>query len=197
VPEQLPSLPPPSLATFCETVLSRHAGHWPLTEATLAQEFVTYFSLKPFFHLEDLINLCTDLGIEVSVCALPDGLKGYHHCFAVKRAILLSERPNYYVQSQEHTLLHEMRELFEHGFEDLGYSTGGEESLESRADRFAISSQLFAVDEAMKMLCDDVRKIESPWRRWGTALLLGVITVGYTAGIMLSPYLEDQFPDVK
>lgn len=122
--------------TFCQAMVSRCATNWPPSEDKLAKEFVSFFQVGPFPSVDGWVQLCGSLDIQVHVCALPRELRGYHCCYDGTRSIWVNEE-ELFVGSREHSLLHELREILEHIFEDLGQPTVAKESLEILAEQFA------------------------------------------------------------
>ncbi len=90
-----------------------------------------------------------------------------------------------------HTLLHELREILEHIFTDLGRPTVDKESLEARAERFAIETRIAASFDMWKTHFEGAKKIQSIWWRRAAYVLIGLGTFIQVAGCTLLPYFED------
>jgi hypothetical protein len=169
-------------------VHQKHPSKWPPAEEALADEFVSYFQLEALFYWERLTELCNSLGIYLSVTDLPGPLKGHNYRFGDNREILISTRQ---VLTKEHTALHELRELLEYEFRDLGTSICTNEDQEERAESFAVSVRICAFGKEIPGWMDQVGGIESKWpRRIAYGLLFAIIAI-YALGIVISPLLED------
>src|SRR5206468_7728765 len=135
-----------TIADFCQTVLSRHAEQWPISEETLAQEFLGFFGLHLVPTFEGVAQLCQNhLRIMVSFAPLPTGMRGYNGSYRDKREVLISLSQDF-AGAKLHTLLHELREILESGFEKLGRPIANrkDSDLEQCAESFAISVQVCA-----------------------------------------------------
>jgi hypothetical protein len=76
--------------------------------------------------------------------------------------------------------LHELREILEHIFHDMGYPTAKERSaLEVRAETFAGSVRTDTFMEMWKDIIQGAEKIESKWKRWGAFFLLALFGSGH------------------
>jgi hypothetical protein len=182
---------PRSLNLFCSQVVSGHTAHWPPSEQRLAEEFGTFFGLASLRSFEGLVRLCGSLGIEVPTAALPKELRGYHHWYGEKLAILIADGEGSYLW-REHTLLHELREMLEHVFRELGRPTTEASMLESRAEEFAVQARLTASWELWSGLFENAEKVESKWRRWGTYALIGFGALLMGISFVFLPQLEDR-----
>lgn len=185
---------PSTLIGFCQTAYQKHSSEWPPTEEILADEFVEYFQLEALFYLEKLNELCNTLGIQLRVTDLPEPLKGHNYRFEDKREILISTRQ---VLTREHTGLHELRELMEYEFCDLGTPVCTKEDQEERAESFAISVRMYAFGKEIPGMMDHVDKIESKWPRRAVYVLLFVFVAFYFAGLILSPKLEEAMEEKR
>ena len=163
-----------TIADFCQTVLSRHAEQWPISEETLAQEFLGFFGLHLVPTFEGVAQLCRNhLGVMVSFAPLPTGMRGYNGSYRDKREILISLYQDF-DGAKLHTLLHELREILERGFEKLARPIVNREgsdleqrALEQRAESFAIFVQIRAAYDTLSVLLDNVSEIEKKWLRIG------------------------------
>jgi len=127
---------PDRLADFCRVFLSENRAQWPPDENSLATHFVEFFKLQ-FVERESLKRVCQDLNIKFSEGQLPKGMKGYNHCYNGERTIMIATDQFVPGASFEHTILHELRELMEYVFRDLGAETSTGAELEKRAEQFA------------------------------------------------------------
>jgi hypothetical protein len=183
-------IPPFSLLGFCATVQSKHTANWPPTEMTIATEFVEYFKLEPIVFMGRLEELCQQLKITLRVTSLPECLRGHNYRFENQREILISE--NQTVRGTEvYTALHEMRELLEYEFRDLGSPICQANDKEQRADEFATSVQICAFAKEIPGLLDQASGIESNWRRWAVYALLIVGSLMYGLTLAVLPLIED------
>ena len=97
---------------FCRGVISRYRETWPPAEELLAEEFVKWFTLKPFQTREALIRLCFSKGVHLSFSPLPRDLHGFNCSYQGTRQILISEGEQAPF-ADLHTFLHEFRERLE------------------------------------------------------------------------------------
>src|SRR5947207_11296918 len=114
------------ISDFCQFVLFRHAEQWPVNEVTLAGEFLEFFAVQPllFLTFEEVARLCRErLQIAASVAPLPGRLKGINISHNGKHEILVSTDQDLAGIADLHTLLHELREIIERGFERRGRAT--------------------------------------------------------------------------
>lgn len=182
------ALGPAVLAAFCQHVIAKRLPKWPPTEEILAQEFVEYFKFKSLIVLEEIQRLCDSSEIILHITPLPDPLWGYNYRYQGKREILIS---NSQVLTKEHTALHELRELLEYEFRDLGTPICTNEDKEERAETFAILVRICAFAKEIPAIMDHVRSIESKWWRgaaYGLSILFAMV---YSIGLALSPKVEE------
>ncbi len=151
---------------------AKHASNWPPQEETLADEFISYFKLEPIVFLGALQKLCDSLGINVRVMVLPESLRGHNYRFDGKREIYISER-QILRGTEEHTALHELRELLEYEF------------------NFAVAVRVFAFGKEIPSLLEHAAGIEQKWPRRASYVLLFVVAVGYVMALTLLPHVED------
>lgn len=189
--DQVPTIIPPfSLSGFCATVQSKHTANWPPTEMTIATEFVEYFKLEPVVFMAKLEKLCQELEITLRVAILPECLRGHNYRFENKREILIAESQT--VRGTEvYTALHEMRELLEYEFHDLGIPICTSIDKEERADEFATSVQISAFAKEIPALMNQASGIESNWKRWAAYIGLFLVTVIYVVTLSALPLIED------
>lgn len=180
-----------SLADFCRHVIGRYAEKWPPSEEALAKEFLKYFGrLDPILGRADLEKLAQTLGIQISVAGLPEDLAGCHFCFGGRRSILVSDN-HAYVWSQEHTIIHELREMMEHVFREFGWPILTETTQEIRAEEFAISVRVAASMEVWEPLLEATRRIESKWRQVGATVLLFAGMIVFRLTLIMLPAYEN------
>jgi hypothetical protein len=180
---------PAVLVAFCQHVIAKRLPEWPPTEEILAQEFVEYFKFKSLIVLEEIQKLCDNSEIILRITPLPDPLWGYNRRYQGKREILIS---NSQVLTKEHTALHELRELLEYEFHDLGTPIcTNNEDQEERAETFAISVRMCAFAKEVPGIMDSVGSIESKWRRSAACGLFIVFAAVYCIGLALSPKVEE------
>jgi hypothetical protein len=185
---------PKSLHTFTSDVVFRHAAAWPPSEQKLAEEFFDFFGSDSVGSFENLVGLCDSLGIEVSQAALPEELRGYHHWYEEKRVILVAH--DGLILSGQHTVLHELREILEHIFKELGYSTAEASLPESSADEFAVYVRVKASLQEWDFLFKAAQTVQSNWARRSAYVLIGLGAVITTLGFVLLPHLEDRLRPV-
>jgi hypothetical protein len=180
-----------SLGRFCQTVISLHGTHWPPGETTIAEEFVRIFELGPFYiSFAALRELCSQLRIETSVAPLPSGIRGHNSLFDDKRTIVISSNQDF-PGADEHTLLHEFRELLEYEFEDLDRPTiTNDNDREKRAELFASAVRANAIMEMLPGFVAGADQIKSKWFRYGAygVILMGALFCG--AVCIFLPQLE-------
>jgi len=189
-----PEYPQP-LVTFCQGAVSKFASQWPPEESKLADAFIAHFSLPRLATFENQLNLCESLGIRVSEVILPDNLRGHNCCYGNQREIQIHNGKGHLI-TREHTLLHELREILEHIFHDMGYHTAKERSaLEVRAETFAGSVRTDTFMEMWKDILQGAEEIESKWKRWVAFFLLALFGIAGLFSIMMFPAFEDQILD--
>lgn len=183
---------PAAFIAFCRTVISKHASHWPPEESKLADEFITHFGLTAIANFDKQIEFCESLGIHVSEKLLPESLRGHNCCYRNERQIQISPGKLYLI-SREHTLLHELREILEYIFKDLGFPTTKEMStLEARAETFASCVRIGALAETWETIIRAVPQIESKWWRLGASFLFFLLGIAGLFSIAILPAFEDR-----
>jgi hypothetical protein len=189
-----PEYPQP-LVTFCQGVVSRFASQWPPEESKLADEFIAHFSLPKLATFESQLKLCESLGIRVSEAALPENLRGHNCCYGNQREIQIHNGKGHLI-TRERTLLHELREILEHIFHDMGYPTAKERAaLEVRAETFASCVKTDIFGDILKDIFQAAAEIGSKWKRWGAFFLLALFGIAGLFSIMMFPAFEDQILD--
>jgi hypothetical protein len=179
-----------SLLAFCQESVSRYLGNWPPGEEVLAREFVSRFSLHRYPRLEDLMSFCSNLGIEASISTLPQELRGLNGCYGDRKTIVICEEERF-PGTKEHTLFHELREILEYAFRDLGFPTETDGQMEVRAERFAAQVRLTIGEVAWMAMFEGARTAEPKWLRWGAFLFIFLFAFGNAASCNLLPYFED------
>jgi hypothetical protein len=159
------------LILFCRDFVSRYPEQ-RVTEALLATHFVLFFELPPIADISNLTEFCNSVGIALSKETLPPDLIGINGSVGNLRKIIISERVED-LCIQEHTLLHEIRELIEHVFRDLGSSISTPEEMEARASEFASFVMTSSYHSMFESWERDVAGIESPWQLILAALIIG------------------------
>jgi len=96
-----------------------------------------------------------------------------------------------------HTFLHEIRELTEYEFADLGFPIATSEDLEDRADEFAMIAFLLPIDEAAANCLKSAVKLESWWKQIGAVsviIILHVFMTFFAQYCAIYPSLEASRP---
>lgn len=184
--------PAQPLTDFCTAFLSRHKEHWPPDEGTLAHEFAEQFPLRQFSSPEKIMVFAKGLGIDASLKALPDAMHGFNCSLEEQTIILLSEQEAF-PGSREHTLFHELREVMEYRFHNLGYPTAEGPELEKRAEQFATAVRLFGMMKDLGPFFESAKALEQTWKRWLAIAGLLILALGVGAGYALLPYFEENF----
>jgi hypothetical protein len=189
-----PEYPQP-LVTFCQGVVSKYAFQWPPEESKLAEAFIAHFSLAKFATFEDQLKLCESLGIKVSEAILPENLRGYNCCYGDEREIQIHNGKGYFI-TREHTVLHELREILEYIFQDMGHPTSKERSaLEARAETFASSVRTNTFTDMWKDILPAAEKIQSKWLSWGAFFLWFLFGFVSVFSLAMLPAFEDHLLD--
>ena len=97
--------------------------------------------------------------------------------------------------SREHTLFHELRELVEYEFRDMGYPLAtGFSDLESRAESFAGFVRAFGAIKNWQPLLEGIGDIKSGWGKIGIFLLAVALVVVCSVGYLALPHWGDRLP---
>ena len=185
------------LAGFCLGMISRHAEKWPPTEQALADEFVKWFGAKSFLTKTAMRELCLSKGIDLSFIPLPPRLQGFNCSFENKREIVLSER-ELIPFAHVHTLFHELREMLECVFAELGYATlTPKQSLEVQAEEFATVARMATATRELPDYIEMVSNIEKNWQRYFGYASLVVLVVAYMLSCVSLPQYEDMISEVR
>lgn len=95
--------------------------------------------------------------------------------------------------SQEHTLLHELREQIEFEFRKIGRSVAlTAADQEDRAESFASLVRGFASMKGLEELFGDIPEIKSGWAQFGAILLMVIVCLGYSFTCFALPQWEDK-----
>ena len=181
-----------TLDGFCAEVRTRYAATWPPPETVLVQEFFAYFGGAGHMgSFENLARFCSGIGIDVSTAALPDEMRGCNYWHAGRRAIAVAHGPAFII-SGEHTVFHELRELLEYVFQEVGHPTIPVTALEAQAEAFAVHARMTVVVETSTYLLDRAQSLRSPWRRLCAFGLVGLGAVAALVGCALVSQLEDR-----
>jgi hypothetical protein len=185
---------PLTLRGFCEAAYSKHSRSWPPGESALADEFIRFFQFKEFVTLEYLQNFCQKLEVNIRIEELPKGIRGYNHAYGGKREIVVgtSGPRATALGSQEHTLLHELREQIEYEFRKAGHPVAGPHDQEDRAETFASFVRSFASMKSMEVLVGDISEFKSGWAQLATILLMVIFFLGYSFTCLALPQWEDK-----
>jgi hypothetical protein len=169
--------------------MGRHIGAWPPTESVLAEEFVSSFNLVPSTP-NGLQQLCVQLGISLSFSSLPAELRGFNCAYQDRMEIVLSEQQGFW-GAQEHTLLHELREILERSFITLGYPTVGHvRELEGKAEDFARFTRMAAISKSLPTFFELAEQIERKWVQVAALVLIGCGALFYFYTCAMLPRFE-------
>jgi hypothetical protein len=162
---------------------------WPPSEHVLAEAFVERFSLD-LVVLPEALQVCNSLGIEVTFAPLPFGFHGFNGEHKGKREIVIAEEEAW-IGGKLHTLFHELREVLEYAFADLGYPTVQRGALEKHAEEFASTVSMVGMQKVFVTLFMSAVKIETTWKRWlaGTAIVILGVPMMLVSGMY--PQFED------
>ena len=175
---------------FGKSFISSHPVPWPPSERSLADYFVSYFKSSHFLTVADLELFCTVTEIELAVTTLPHDLLGINYSLNGKRSIELSAAPHD-IQTRVPTVLHEIRELLEYTFRNLGRPTTNSEEIELRAEEFASSVMEFG---GIRMICERVQnpnEMEAALRKGGSFALIAICALALiTRTDRMCPHFE-------
>jgi hypothetical protein len=184
-PQHSPSDP---LLSFCKDFLSSNRESWPLSESALAWAFVSQFPVSSFLLRSGVEEVCLRLGVDVSFRELPPDLAGFNSGYGGNREIVLSEIENP-LGITTHTFFHEIRELIERIFIDLGHPTIPPGELEKMAEEFAITVRMNSAFKESESSLENALEIQSDWLRWGSvALISGFVLFQVFLHILLPKY---------
>jgi hypothetical protein len=154
---------PDLLKAFCEGYISQHREKWPTSERQLAKAFVSHFDIPFVFRVSDLHDFLVQTNIELIERDLPSDLLGVNMCFGTKRQIRTSRNADH-VRFGTHTVLHEIREILEADFRELGFSTtnlSDLSDLDSRADDFSFGVDMCTGTASLMDWIKDARETNS------------------------------------
>ncbi len=171
------------ITAFCKCGVARHSAHWPLEESALARDFIEFFAPGAMPTFQELTVLCTRLSIEVSTLQLSTGHSGLNCCYGEKRAIIISDA-ELLGWTKEHTLLHELREILEYEFRELGHPIAVKGDLEQRAELFAASVRMETAMDFWSELFKSASNVRVTWQRVVAYVLLAVGTPMHLFSIM-------------
>jgi len=143
-----------------------------------------------YFTPERLVNLCASLGIEVSFKNMPKCLTGAYGSLEGKTVIFICQEESF-PGIKEHTIFHELREILEHSFKDLGFPsvTTGEE-LEKAAEDFAVQVRIALGRTVWTAMLEGTEKVESKLLRFVAFafVVLGALVIEGSCALL--PYFE-------
>jgi hypothetical protein len=179
---------PSPLLSFCKEFLILNLKNWPPDEDTLARAFISHFPTPSYLLQAGVQEFCAKLRIDVSFCELPPDLAGLNSEYDEKREIVLSER-EYPLGITTHTLFHEIREIIERVFIDLGYPTIPPSEIERTAEQFAVAVRVHSLLKETEFLFGSALEIQSNLLRWGSvAIIFGFVLLVACGHIFLTKY---------
>ncbi len=185
-----------TITDFCKEVVFRHKDSWPPSESALAHEFVEQYRFELFSDLERIAQFSETLGIQTSVASLPDRIYGLNCSVDGKNRILLSES-EVLPGAREHTFLHELREILEYIFRDLGFPTVEAPILEEHADEFACQVRIVESFRLLEFFVDSAHKMEARWKRWLSYAGIMVLALAFSIHCLFLPHLENRLSPVR
>jgi hypothetical protein len=177
------------LRSFCKDFLSQNLESWPPREDALAKAFISKFPVSSFLMRPGVEAVCSTLGIEVSFRELPSELAGLNGAYEEKKEIVLTEKEDP-LGIATHTLFHEIREIIERVFINLGHSTVSKEEMEERAEQFAIAVRANSAIKENEFLFENAMNISSNWLRWGSVALVSILAIAEGVAFVLLPQYE-------
>jgi hypothetical protein len=185
------------LFRFCLDVVSRRAEKWPPTEEVLAEEFVDWLGATPLMTPSAMQEMCSVKGINLSFIPLPQRLRGVNCAFQDKREIVISD-DEMVPFAHLHTLFHEFREMLECEFVELGRGIlTSPESLEAKAEEFAIFARMETATRELPGYIEIVNNIEKNWHRYFGYAFLVVSFVAYMLSCVSLPQFEDVISEAR
>ncbi len=176
--------------SFCRTVIYQFGDNWPPTEEVLAHEFVNWLGLSSFMTKDGMKELCRSKGVNLSFASLPHDIRGVNCTYQGKREIVIGET-GMAPFSDLHTLLHEFREMLEHGFFDLGHPTIGIEDLEACAEHFATACRMKAAERELPAFIEMATNVEKRWARYLAYGLIGFLAAAYCFDCIFQSQMEE------
>lgn len=168
------------LRAFCEAFTLQHRDKWPPNEYELAEAFVSHFAIPRILGVADLQNFLTQTNIELIEDDSPADLLGINMSVGGKRRIFTSKNRDHF-PFRIHTLLHEIRELIEVEFCQLGFKTTNSQGLDSRADEFSFAVHIRAATPSIEGWVKNSPEIKSTWQ--SIASLFGLIAIATVFGL--------------
>lgn len=190
--ESQTTLPSPLLA-FCKHFLASNQESWPPDEDTLARAFVSQFRVPSFMLKPGVEEFCSKLDIEVFFRDLPPELAGSNFEYGGKKEVVLSEKEDP-LGITTHTLFHEVREIIERIFIDLGHPTIPPGELEKIAEQFAVEVRVHSSIKESEFLLRSALEIRSNWLRWGSVALISGSVLFQAFTHILLPKFEASMP---
>lgn len=140
---------------------------------------------------DGLRELCAQLGITLSFSSLPPELRGFNCVYDNKTEIVISEQQSF-PGAEEHTLLHELREVLERIFVGLDYPTADNgQELEKKAEDFARLARMAAINKSLPTFFEGADQIDRKWARVAAFVLIGGGALLYLFSCAMLPHLED------
>lgn len=164
-----------ALPEFCAAVVNRHDSAWPPTEDQLARDFLAHFGIARLAHYDGIIKWCGEVGVQFSTAELPHDMRGFNYWHENTFSITMPFNGGCFI-SREHTLFHELRELLEYVFEDLGHPIADSNTLESRAEEFAACVRIAVFLESSKEFFEIASGVRDPIGRLLAYGLVGAAT---------------------
>jgi hypothetical protein len=149
-------------------VIATSAAKGPVDENTIASEFVTLLGAQDCISDSQLVDLCSRLSVDVQWVDLPPGNSGINVCYGDRRTIFV--RKAEFPGLREHVLLHELREIFEYKFRELGHPLAMND-LEERAEAFAVLVRMRCATAMWSTLFESAGNLQNPWERIGACIL--------------------------
>lgn len=161
------------LLSFCKECTRKYDGKWPVSNHNLASDFVDYFKIGFFPQMKELNQLCLTANIELSIEPLPDDLLAFNYLSNGIRKIVINASPENHL-IEVHTAFHEIRELIEYIFCDLGFPIVDSNDKEKCADEFASAVLLHASIGTFKEWFESAAEIQPIWKKLGALGLIGI-----------------------
>lgn len=180
-----------ALPEFCAAVANRHGSSWPPTEDRLARDFLAHFGISRFAHYDELVKWCEAVGVEFSTAELPRDLLGLNCWHENVFSIVMPSNGGCFI-SRDHTLLHELREVLEGVFGQLGQPTTERDALECRAEQFAACVRMAVWVESSKDLFQIASAVRNPVGRACAYGLVGAVTAALVVSCVGVRQLEVQ-----
>ena len=171
------------ISDFCAHSIATFSPKWPPDEATLASEFIRFLGVQDCTFWPQLSALCSRLSVEVYLVDLPPENSGLNVRHGERRAIFVN-KAELQGLSREHTLLHELREILEYKFQELGRPVAKKNDLEERAEMFAVFVRMECAVAIWSAILESVGSLQVRWQRIGTSIL---VTLGALVHCIFTP----------